>query len=168
MPSGTGETWTLSSSALYVNGKTTSALKQARSIIFDSGTSNVLFPTSTAEALYALISPDIAAFGPVPGTYGIACSRLPALAAVIDIAFKSTAGAAFNLTIPSAELSVGPFAQDPSTCQTLINAYDGLDLVGGSLLKHYFSVWDFGNQRIGFAKNGQCSRLRSVSRGMMG
>jgi len=49
------------------------------------------------------------------------------------------------------ELSVGPFANNKTLCQTLINAFDGLDLVGGSLLKHWYSVWDIGNQKMGFA-----------------
>jgi hypothetical protein len=73
------------------------------------------------------------------------------LPAVIDIAFISQDGKPFNLTIPSSELSVGAFANDPSTCQTLINAFDGLDLIGGSVLKHYYSVWDIGQKRLGFA-----------------
>lgn len=41
--------WELTSSAIYVNGKTTTALKASRQVVFDSGTSNVLFPTSTAN-----------------------------------------------------------------------------------------------------------------------
>ncbi|TFK54198.1 acid protease [Heliocybe sulcata] len=151
LPSGSGDTWQLSSPQISVNGKTTSTLKRRRTIIFDSGTSNVLFSTSTAEAIYALISPDIQAFDDEPGTYGIPCSQIDSLPAVIDLAFTSSSGTAFDLTIPSSELSVGPFASDPSTCQTLINAYDGLDLVGGSVMKHYYSVWDIGNQRMGFA-----------------
>lgn len=154
LPAGSGSTWQLSSPQIAVNGKTTSTLKAKRDIIFDSGTSNVLFDTDTAEAMYALISSDIKAFSAEPGTYGIACSKISSLPAKIDIEFTSTAGKAFNLTIPSEELSVGPFASDPSTCQTLINAYDGLELVGGSLLKHYYSVWDVGNQKMGFASNG--------------
>lgn len=32
--------------------------------------------------------------------------------------------------------------------------FDGLELVGGSLLKHYYSVWDISGQRMGFAPNG--------------
>lgn len=146
--------WELRSSGISVNGKTTSVLKTARNIIFDSGTSNILFDTTTTEAIYALISPDIVANDDEPGTYGIACSKIASLPAKIDLQFTSTAGKAFNLTIPSSELSVGPFASDPSTCQTLINAMDGLDLVGGSVLKHYYSVWDIGGQRMGFASNG--------------
>lgn len=67
------------------------------------------------------------------------------------MAFTSQDGTLFNLTIPSSELSVGPFADDPSICQTLINAFDGLDLVGGSLMKHWYTIWDLENRRIGFA-----------------
>jgi hypothetical protein len=99
-----------------------------------------------------MISPNITANTAEPGTYGIACNLIPTLPAVIDIAFTSQEGTPFNLTIPSSELSVGPFANNPSICQTLINAFDGLELVGGSLLKHYYSVWDVGGRRMGFAK----------------
>ncbi|KAJ7188043.1 acid protease [Mycena filopes] len=148
---GTGATWTLNSPQLTVNGKTTTVLKASRNIIFDSGTSNILFPTATTNAMYALISPDIVPFAAEPGAYGIACSKISTLPAVIDITFTSQSGSPFNLTIPSSELNVGPFASNPAICQTLINAFDGLSLVGGSVLKHYYSVWDVGNQRLGFA-----------------
>ncbi|KAF8973138.1 acid protease [Flammula alnicola] len=146
-----GGTWQLASPGISVNGKTTSVLSTSRTIIFDSGTSNVLFSTDTANAIYALISPDIQPNPNEAGTYGIACNLIPSLPAVIDIAFVSQTGTPFNLTIPSSELSVGPFASDPTLCQTLINAFDGLELVGGSLLKHYYSIWDVGGKRLGFA-----------------
>ncbi|KAF7361726.1 Pepsin A [Mycena venus] len=151
LPAGSSSTWVLNSPQLFVNGKSTSVLKASRNIIFDSGTSNILFPTATANAMYALISPDIVPHTAEPGTYGIACDLIDTLPAVIDIAFTSQSGAPFNLTIPSSELNVGPFADNPAICQTLINAFDGLSLVGGSVLKHYYSVWDVGNQRMGFA-----------------
>ena len=41
--------WSLTSPGLSVNGKTNSILTKSRNIIFDSGTSNVLFSTDTAE-----------------------------------------------------------------------------------------------------------------------
>jgi len=64
------------------------------------------------------------------------------------------AGNPFNLTIPSSELSVGPFADDPSLCQTLVNGIEDFPFImGASLLKHYYSTWDIGNARLGFAKN---------------
>ena len=79
---------------------------------------------------------------------------ISSLPAQIDLGFTDTSGNPFNLTIPSSELSVGPFQDDTTICQTLINEFDGLNLVGGSLLKHYYTVWDVGNQQIGFAANG--------------
>ncbi|PPQ62926.1 hypothetical protein CVT24_006166 [Panaeolus cyanescens] len=151
LPPGSGNGWVLTSPGIVVNGQTTSLLNTSRSIIFDSGTSNVLFSTDTANAIYALISPDIKPNANEPGTYGIACDRISSLPATIDIGFVSQDGTPFNLTIPSKELSVGPFANDPTLCQTLINAFDGLELVGGSLLKHYYSIWDVGSKRLGFA-----------------
>jgi hypothetical protein len=81
--------------------------------------------------MYALISPDIAPHASEPGAYGIACDKISHLPAVIDIAFTAQDGSPFKLTIPSSELNVGPFTDDPKICQTLINAFDGLSLVGG-------------------------------------
>lgn len=101
-----------------------------------------------------MISPAIQPYAPEPGAYGIACCEIDKLPATIDITFTTITGEAFILTIPSVELNVGPFPDDPSTCQTFINALDGLELVGGSLLKHYYSIWDLTNQRMGFAPNG--------------
>lgn len=50
-----GATWTLNSPRLSVNGKTNSILTQSRNIIFDSGTSNVLFSTDTTEVWMAYV-----------------------------------------------------------------------------------------------------------------
>ena len=105
------------------------------------------------QAVYALISPDIKPNPNVPGTYGIPCSAIPNLRAEISFTFTSQSGAPFDLTIPSSELSVGPFRSNPAMCQTLINAFENFNIIGASLLKHYYSVWDLGNQRLGFAPN---------------
>ncbi|KAG8698708.1 hypothetical protein FRC09_007075 [Ceratobasidium sp. 395] len=142
--------WQLVSTQYAVNGKTSSTLKQTTHIIFDSGTSNIVFPKAVTEAMYALISPNIKAVG-TKGAYGLPCSQIGSLTAKLDFTFKTTSGQAFNLTIPPEELNVGPFASDPSTCQTLINAQSGYYILGGSLLKHYYSVWDQANSRMGFA-----------------
>ncbi|GLB36719.1 putative acid protease [Lyophyllum shimeji] len=146
--------WALLSSGVAVNGKTTDALKRPQRFIFDSGTSNLVFPKNLTEAIYALISPDIVANPAVPGTYGVPCNQLSSLPAVIDFTFPSTSGPVFNLTLPSTELSVGPFAANKSLCQTMINAFD-IDfdpIIGGSLLKHYYSTWDAGNKTLGFGR----------------
>ncbi|KAI0084066.1 acid protease [Irpex rosettiformis] len=146
--------WQLTSTGITVNGKSTSTLQQSRTIIFDSGTSNLVFPQDDTEAIYAQISSDIQPFDDEPGTYGIACSKVSSLPAEISFAFKSTSGSTFQLTIPSSELSVGPFKSDPETCQTLINAQEDLSIIGASAFKHYYSVWDLGNKRLGFAATG--------------
>ncbi|KAJ7929758.1 acid protease [Mycena leptocephala] len=160
LPAFTTTSWSLISPQFYVNGKTTNALKASRHVVFDSGTSNMQFPVHfhrhrlvlCRNELYALISPDIVPHDAEPGSYGIACDKIDTLPAVFDFTFTAQDGTPFNLTIPSSELNVGPFADDPSICQTLINAVEDVPaLVGGSLLKHYYSVWDIGNQRLGFA-----------------
>ncbi|OCH89493.1 acid protease [Obba rivulosa] len=147
--------WALDSPSITVNGRTTPLLASNRSIIFDSGTSNIVFDQNTTEAMNALISPDIKPFAAEPGAYGIACDKIPELKAEIDFAFIGEGGKVFHLKIPTSELNVGPFKSDPTICQTLINTFPDLELVGGSLLKHYYSVWDIGGQRMGFAPNGK-------------
>ena len=81
LPAGSGSTWLLTSSGITVNGVSTSTLKKRRTIIFDSGTSNILLDKATTEvcrvkislasfplkkasvtkAIYAKISPNIKA-----------------------------------------------------------------------------------------------------------
>ncbi|THH27806.1 hypothetical protein EUX98_g6382 [Antrodiella citrinella] len=156
-----GATWQLQSTGISVNGKTTEVLNQPRSFIFDSGTSNMVLTKTDAEAVYALISPDIKPNNAEPGTYGIACNRISSLPAELSFTFTSQQGQPFNLTIPSSELSVGPFRSNPSLCQTLINA-DEFTLLGASVLKHYYSVWDIGNQRMGFAPTGKPASSRAL------
>lgn len=177
LPSDNDDTWLLSSSAIYINGKTTSLLSQNREIIFDSGTSNVYFDPSiaevcppctfrthgtdcaTAQAIYSYISPNIKPYTPETteyGTaYGIPCSEIAGLDSELTLTFTNTAGEPFNLTVPRSELNVGPFPGQTETCQTFINAIDGLNLVGGSLLKHYYTIFSVQNQTIGFADNGE-------------
>jgi hypothetical protein len=46
---GAGSFWELTSSKVSVNGKTNSALQGSMGIIFDSGTSNLVFPQDIAE-----------------------------------------------------------------------------------------------------------------------
>ena len=109
----------------------------------------------TTQAVYALISPHIQPFAPEPGAYGIPCTELRNLPASIDITFTSQQGADFNLTVPTTEFNLGPFRSDPTgeTCQTVINALDGFFVVGAPVFKYFYSVWDQGNKRMGFAPN---------------
>ncbi|KAJ7746392.1 acid protease [Mycena metata] len=149
------DAWQPTSQGIFVNDKTTSTLNKTFPITFDSGTSNILFVEETALAIYNLISPDIVANPDEPGTFGIACDRIPTLPAVISIQFAGIPGqGSFNLTIPSSELSSGPFTNKPELCQTLINVSEGFNLIGLSLLKHYYTAWDINGTRMGFSPNG--------------
>ncbi|KAI0344663.1 acid protease [Trametopsis cervina] len=143
--------WQLKSSAVIVNGAAKPAIGSSRVFLFDSGTSNMVMPAADAKAIYAQISPSIQPYTPEPGTFGLPCSQVASLPASITFVFTSQSGAPFNLTIPSSELSVGPFGGEGETCQMLINAMEETWIVGASLLKHYYSVWDLGGQRLGFA-----------------
>lgn len=106
---------------------------------------------ASIQAIYAMISPDIKPYSKEPGAYGIPCHLISSLPARIDITFTSQQGVPFNVTIPSSEFNLGPFANDSSTCQTLFNALDDFSVLGGSFLKHYYSIWDVGAQRLGLA-----------------
>ncbi len=75
-----------------------------------------------------------------PGTYGIACNQILALRASLNSSHLRLK-AEVRLTISGSAVSIEPFASDPATCRALINVYDGLDHVGGSMLKYYYSIW---------------------------
>ncbi|KIJ23744.1 hypothetical protein M422DRAFT_275615 [Sphaerobolus stellatus SS14] len=157
-PSSDGN-WELPSSGISVNGKTTTTLKKSRTIIFDSGTSSLTLDANTTKAIYAMISPNIQPHGNF-GAWGIPCSQIASLPAQLDFTFTSQSGQPFNLTVPSRELNVGPFRDAPTICQTFIKSLD-VDIIGGSLLKHYYNLWDVSGSRIGFAKNGMFLMLLS-------
>ncbi|KAF8585024.1 acid protease [Ramaria rubella] len=144
--------WTLNSSSVSVNGKTSSFLNNPQQIIFDSGTSNLVFPKNVTEAIYSLISSKIVPHGNL-GAYGLPCSEITSIVANISFTFTDTTGAAFNLTVPPEELNLGPFRDDAQTCQTVINALEGFSILGGSLLKHYYSIWDVDHAQMGFSAN---------------
>lgn len=125
-------------------------------VIYDSGTANLVAPKDDAEKIYAAISPDIKAIGDT-GMYGIPCDRIKSLPATVTFTIGGQ-----NYTIPSQELSVGQLSDKPGVCQTLINASlpskpgaKALWVIGGSLLKYYYTVWDIGNCRFGLAPTAQ-------------
>lgn len=144
--------WSLNPASISVNGKTAPILGDRIQIVFDSGTSNCIFPKNITEvyillaylnishnvfqAIYSLISPNITPHGSL-GAYGLPCSEINSTTADITFTFTDTNGKPFNLTVPSLEFNLGPFHDDPATCQTVINALEGTSILGGSLLKHY-------------------------------
>ncbi|GJJ12753.1 hypothetical protein Clacol_006998 [Clathrus columnatus] len=148
-PNSTVSNWVLNSTNITVNGQTAPILSETLSMLIDSGTSNLVLSPNITEAIYNLISPNIKPHGN-SGAFGLPCSEIDSVKADIFFTFTSTTGQPFTLMVPSEELSVGPFEDDPKICQTLINALDGINVLGGSLLKHYYSVWDVDHTQMGF------------------
>lgn len=101
--------WLPSSSSIYVNGQTTPVLNVTQVMPFDSGLSNFILTPDQAEAIYSLISPEIKPNPNEPGTYGIPCSMVKNITAEITLNFLTEDNKTLPLTIPSSELSVGPF-----------------------------------------------------------
>lgn len=127
--------------------------------IYDSGTATIVAPKDEAETIYASISPNIKALDDL-GTYGIPCAELPYLTKTISFMIGG-----HNYSIPAQELNVGPVAGKPGTCQTFINASfarrpggKALWIIGSSLLKYYYTVWDIGNTRFGLATTAHSPR----------
>ncbi|KAF8142717.1 acid protease [Mycena galopus ATCC 62051] len=150
-----GGAWILNSLGIAVNGQTNNVLAVDTEVLFDTGTTNVFLPLTMAEALYAFISPEIQLNPAEPGAWGIPCSSVGSLPASVDFTLQSVAGVKFNVTIPSSELSVGPFAGNTSLCQTAFNSWPSYftipPIIGNSLFKHYYTTWDSGNLAVGFA-----------------
>ncbi|GJJ15270.1 hypothetical protein Clacol_009546 [Clathrus columnatus] len=144
-----GSLWMLNSSTIIVNNQSSPILQKPLEIIFDSGTSNLVFDSNITKAIYQLISPNIKPHGTL-GAFGLPCSEIGSVVADISFTFTNISGNPFVLSVPSEEFNLGPFDDDPTTCQTLINALDGFNIIGGSLLKHYYSVWDVDHAQLGF------------------
>ncbi|QDS75845.1 hypothetical protein FKW77_001369 [Venturia effusa] len=151
--------WSIKFNSVAVNGKMTDI--PSSMAIADSGTSNMIAPRAHLDKIHPLISPKIMLIDP-NGAYGIPCADLPGLNASITIGLGDGL-----FTIPSQELSVGPFAGTPTTgayagregiCQTVFNhatAQVPFWVIGGSLMKYYYTVWDMETPRLGWAKTAQ-------------
>lgn len=151
--------WSIRFKSVAVNGQMTDIPGQMA--IADSGTSNMIAPRANLEKIHALISPKIKLIDR-SGAYGMPCADLPGVNASITIGLGDGL-----FTIPSQELSVGPFAGTPKMgayagqegiCQTLFNsASAGVPfwIIGGSLMKYYYTVWDMETPRMGWAKTMQ-------------
>jgi hypothetical protein len=136
--------WSVRFDGITVNGRPTKI--RNKMAIADSGTSNMIAPARDAREIYALISPNIKMIDP-KGAYGIPCSEVPGLKAEITFSMGGQ-----KYTIPTQELSVGPYPHQPNMCQMLINSGNEPQwIIGGSLMKYYYTVWDLGNRRLGFA-----------------
>ncbi|KAF2103978.1 acid protease [Rhizodiscina lignyota] len=138
-------------SGIAVNKKATGI---ASSAVIDSGTSNVVAPSNDdAMAVYKLISPNIKLVDPLGG-FAIPCDEVNNTSATIDITMGT-----LRVRIPPQELSVGPYPGKPGLCQTFINGggvgIPGLWVIGGTMLKYYYSAWDVSKQELSLATTMQ-------------
>jgi len=123
------------------------------------------------QAIYAQISPEIKPNTAQPGTWIFPCSILPFDASLsLDFNFPSESGQTFTLSVPASALSIGPLPTNQNqTCQGAITdmevaGLEGYNVVGGSVLKEYYSVWDVGKRRLGFvAREGRTPLFGSLA-----
>ncbi|KAF2098280.1 acid protease [Rhizodiscina lignyota] len=137
--------WNVNFTNIFVNGRPTGVANFA---VLDTGTSNIVAPSNDdAAAIYKHISIDIKLLNET-GVFGIACERICELPATLDFEIEGR-----KYTIPSRDFNAGPIEGHPGMCQTVINGGDvGFWILGGSLLKHYYSTFNVETKVVGLAK----------------
>ncbi|KAK4544961.1 hypothetical protein LTR36_003866 [Oleoguttula mirabilis] len=131
------------SSETYTIGGTQSQCSTCSPAIADTGTSLLLLDEDVVEAYYSQVSS--AEYNSQQGGYVYDCSAtLPSFGVAI--------GSGYTATLNGSDIS---FAQiDSETCFGGIqgNSGQGLQIVGDMLLKHFFAVFDGGNESFGIAE----------------
>ncbi|KAF1739008.1 Pepsin A [Beauveria bassiana] len=137
--------------SLTINGKPLAAAANQQTIL-DSGTAYFAAPSKIVSAFYKAISPKIKQLN--HEAWGVECDIIESLAVEITFTFGSGAET-FNATMPRESFNLGPYEGKPGICQTVFSSIDALGgkfLVGGPLLKQYYTVWDGHNMEMGFAE----------------
>lgn len=156
------EAYVLDQYAIYSNGvllnNGTEAMPQGFTIL-DTGSAFMQVPDyDTAKNIYAQISPNITQIDPA-GAWGAPCDELEAVAP--DLTFTlggSNSKNALNVTIPAASFNLGEYPGLDGICQAVFNNPSGSFastsywLVGSSLLKQYYTVWDGDDLKIGWGQ----------------
>ncbi|KAE9364203.1 acid protease [Stipitochalara longipes BDJ] len=131
--------------------------------VFDTGTSNIVAPTNeAATAFYQLVSPKIQLVN-TAGIFALPCQEIKDIPAEFVFDF-----AGVLLKVPSSQLSVGPvpvgeatigpYAGRSDLCQTVVNGGgigDDMWIVGATVLKFYYTAWDYANVGISVATTVQ-------------
>ncbi|KAG8948173.1 hypothetical protein FRC04_009972 [Tulasnella sp. 424] len=138
--------WNIPSDGFSYNGGPSTG---SFSAMIDSGTSLIYIPTAAAEALYAKIPGAKAApAGSAPGFYTYPCnSNL----GPITLSFNGD-----KYAINPVDFNLGPVSSGSSTCIAGIVGRDptgeGIAIIGDAFMKNWYSVFDYDNRAVGFAK----------------
>lgn len=136
--------WDIASQGFTYNGN---LVTQALTATIDSGTSLIYLPPSAATALYANIPGVQAAADGAHWTFP--CANVDSIG-TIGIAFG---GSVFNI-IP-AQFNAGHLEQGSDQCAGAVvssGTEDGVALVGDAFMTTWYSIFDYGNMRVGFAQ----------------
>jgi len=136
--------WTLYMDSVAYDGKDTGTCGGKCPTIIDSGTSLIAAPTAAADK----INTDIGATKVANGEYSVDCSKIDSMK---DITFTLN-GEAYALSGKDYILKETVMGQ--TSC---ISGFMGMDInngmwiLGDVFMGRYFTVFDVGNQRVGFA-----------------
>lgn len=148
---GTQLFWNIASDGVTVNNSTPTGSLAA---IIDSGTSLIFVPTDVAKAVYSQIPGAQPSTDPqLQGFYTAPCDAIAA--ANVSFVFG---GKSFN--VDPADFNLGSVQNDPTTCVAGVGdsgANDGLSILGDEFMKNWYSVFDLGGERVGFAQAVQAS-----------
>jgi len=132
--------WEAALTSITINGQNVSTCPR---VIIDSGTSLLAGPTDEVKAIAAMVG--AAPFWLNPKEYTIDCSKVPSLP---DIVF-TIGGLPFPIKGTEYTLNLGGIC---------LFAMTGIDVPSGALwiagdvfLRKYYTVFDYGNKRLGFA-----------------
>jgi len=135
--------WEVALTEMQINGGSVTSVKKA---VLDSGTSLLAGPTAEVKKIAALVG--ATPFFLNPNEYTVSCSALPTMPN-IDITFG---GHTFTLTPTDYIISV-----EDIECLLGITGIDvpapmgPLWILGDVFIRKYYTVFDYGNKRLGFA-----------------
>ncbi|KAF4448283.1 Pepsin B [Fusarium austroafricanum] len=155
-----GKSWFIENPANYANNK---SIKSSNSslptvALLDTGTAYIQTPDfQTAKNMYATISPEIKPLDKL-GVWGAPCDVVKKLEPELTFTIGS-GDKLVNLTMPKDAFNLGEHPAHPGKCQTVIlNApkpvtdLANLWIIGGPVLKGYYTVWDGKNLELGVGK----------------
>ncbi|KAG8945217.1 hypothetical protein FRC04_001123 [Tulasnella sp. 424] len=137
--------WNIPSDGFSYNGGSSTG---SFSAVIDSGTTLIYIPTTAAKALYAKIPGAKTA----PSSVGTGFYTYPCNSNLSPITLSFNGN---KYAVNPADFNLGPVSSGSSTCVAGIvgeDVGDGMAIIGDEFMKNWYSVFDYGNQAVGFAK----------------